>query len=155
MQTRLFLVTGTLVAAIAVAACGGDKSSTAPATDITTTSFDASLNVHLQSMTKTASGLYYQDSIVGAGAAVHSGSAVTVGYTGWLANGTKFDGGSIVFTVGAGRVIAGWDEGLVGMKVGGIRKLVVPPSLGYGASANGPIPANSVLVFNVQVVASQ
>src|ERR1041384_1953017 len=106
-------------------------------------------------MTKTPSGLYYRDSIVGSGAAAAAGHPVTVGYTGWLANGTKFDGGSYPFVLGRGDVIAGWDEGIVGMKVGGFRKLVIPPNLAYGGQANGPIPANSVLVFNVQLVATQ
>ena len=73
---------------------------------------------------------------------------------------TKFDssldrGQTFDFTLGAGGVIAGWDEGVVGMNVGGIRLLVIPPSLGYGATANGPIPANSTLTFEVQLVSIQ
>jgi FKBP-type peptidyl-prolyl cis-trans isomerase len=108
----------------------------------------------------TADGLTYEDLQVGTGATAQTGDTVSVNYTGWLADGTEFDssldrGQTFDFTVGAGNVIVGWDEGLVGMKVGGIRLLVIPPSLGYGATANGPIPANSTLTFEVQLVAIQ
>ena len=104
----------------------------------------------------TASGLVYEDLKVGDGAAVKSGASVSVNYTGWLQDGTKFDssidrGQPSEFTLG--QVIQGWNEGLVGMKVNGTRLLVIPPSLGYGATANGSIPANSTLIFEVQLVA--
>jgi hypothetical protein len=104
----------------------------------------------------TASGLVYEDLKVGDGATVKSGATVTVNYTGWLKDGTKFDssidrGQPSEFTLG--QVIQGWNEGVVGMKVNGTRLLVIPPSLGYGATANGSIPANSTLIFEVQLVA--
>lgn len=106
----------------------------------------------------TASGLKYEDLQVGTGATAKSGDSVTVNYTGWLENGTKFDSSidrkqTFDFTVGTGGVIAGWDEGVQGMLVGGTRLLVIPPNLGYGSTANGPIPANSTLIFEVQLVA--
>jgi len=106
----------------------------------------------------TASGLIYEDLQVGDGASAKSGDAVTVNYTGWLTDGTKFDssidrGQTFDFTIGAGNVIAGWDEGVVGMRVNGTRLLKIPPALGYGSTANGSIPANSTLVFEVQLVA--
>jgi FKBP-type peptidyl-prolyl cis-trans isomerase FkpA len=106
----------------------------------------------------TASGLIYEDLQVGDGATVKSGDTVTVNYTGWLTDGTKFDssidrGQTSDFTIGAGNVIAGWDEGVVGMKVNGTRLLEIPPSLGYGSTANASIPANSTLIFEVQLVA--
>jgi FKBP-type peptidyl-prolyl cis-trans isomerase FkpA len=106
----------------------------------------------------TADGLIYEDLQVGTGATAQTGNTVSVNYTGWLADGTKFDssldrGQTLDFTLGAGKVIAGWEEGVVGMKVGGIRLLVIPPSLGYGASAYASIPANSTLTFEVQLVA--
>lgn len=106
----------------------------------------------------TTDGLIYEDLQVGTGATAQAGDSISVNYTGWLADGTKFDssldrGQTFDFTLGAGNVITGWDEGVVGMKVGGIRLLVIPPSLGYGATANGPIPANSTLTFEVQLVA--
>ena len=102
----------------------------------------------------------------GAGADAVAGRTITVNYTGWLYDaakpdqkGTQFDSsigrGSFSFLLGAGRVIAGWDQGVAGMKVGGIRRLVIPPSLAYGASANGPIPANSTLVFEVELLGVQ
>jgi FKBP-type peptidyl-prolyl cis-trans isomerase len=106
----------------------------------------------------TASRLIYEDLQVGDGATAAPGDSVTVNYTGWLEDGTKFDssldsGQTLDFTIGTGSVIAGWEEGVVGMKVNGIRLLVIPPELGYGASANGPIPANSQLTFEVQLLA--
>ena len=96
---------------------------------------------------------------MGAGTEATTGKLVRVHYTGWLPNGTKFDSSRdpnrqpFQFTLGNGDVIRGWDEGVAGMKVGGRRKLVIPASLGYGARANGPIPANSVLVFDVELLA--
>lgn len=145
---------------IAALACGSDKV-TAPVT-VETTVFAPALNVNLAGMIKTSSGLFYKDSVVGTGSTAGRGSAVTVNYTGWLPNGTKFDSsldpgrGPLPVTVGTGGVIAGWDEGLVGMKVGGWRKLVIPPELAYGAAGSPPaIPGNAVLVFNVQLVTSK
>jgi FKBP-type peptidyl-prolyl cis-trans isomerase FkpA len=105
----------------------------------------------------TASGLVYEDLRVGDGATVKSGDTVTVNYTGWLANGTKFDssidrGQPSDFTLG--QVIQGWNEGVVGMRVNGTRLLVIPPSLAYGPSGSGStIPPNATLTFEVQLVA--
>ena len=149
-KTRLSVLVGALL--VVAASC--HDSSTAP--DIATTTFATSLNVHLVSTTKTPDGLYYQDSVAGTGATAASGNTLTVTYTGWLPDGTKFDSNSgFKFQLGVGQVIAGWDEGMAGMKVGGWRKLIIPPSLGYGNNAVGPIPANSILVFNVQLTAVQ
>ena len=104
--------------------------------------------------------LMISDQTVGTGAVAAAGDQVTVSYVGMLANGTVFDasanhGGSFSFVLGAGQVIKGWDEGVAGMKVGGKRTLVIPASLGYGPQANGPIPANSTLVFEVQLLGIQ
>jgi peptidylprolyl isomerase len=102
--------------------------------------------------------LMMADQKVGTGAVAEAGDQVTVSYVGMLTDGTVFDAsanhapGSFTFTLGAGQVIKGWDEGVVGMKVGGERELVIPASLGYGAQAVGPIPANSTLVFQVQLL---
>jgi FKBP-type peptidyl-prolyl cis-trans isomerase FkpA len=106
----------------------------------------------------TASGLVYEDLQVGDGATAKSGDSVTVNYSGWLVDGTKFDssvdrGQTFDFTVGAGGVIDGWDEGVVGMRVNGTRLLVIPPALGYGSTDYSSIPANSTLTFEVQLVA--
>lgn len=102
-------------------------------------------------------GLQIQDEVVGTGAEAVAGKKVTVNYVGTLIDGTKFDssydhGTPFSFNIGAGEVIVGWDQGLSGMKVGGKRKLVIPPSLGYGSQAVGPIPANSTLVFEVELL---
>ena len=107
---------------------------------------------------KTSSGLSYVDMTVGTGPSPTAGKPVKVHYTGWLENGTKFDssvdrGEPFVFTIGAGQVIPGWDEGVMSMKMGGKRKLIVPPELGYGAAgAGGVIPPNAVLIFEVELL---
>jgi FKBP-type peptidyl-prolyl cis-trans isomerase len=136
--------------------CGDDPLE--PATDPRDVTFAAELNVDLDRMTRTSSGLYYEDVSVGAGTQATVGAEVDVLYSGWLPNGSLFDSRTassnpFSFILGIGQVIAGWDEGVSGMRVGGIRLLVVPPQLGYGPSANGPIPGNSVLVFRVQLLA--
>jgi FKBP-type peptidyl-prolyl cis-trans isomerase FkpA len=112
--------------------------------------------------TTTASGLIIEDVVLGGGAAAASGQKVTVHYTGWLTDGVikgkKFDsskdrGDPFVFPLGRGQVIKGWDEGVQGMKVGGTRKLTIPPALGYGArGAGGVIPPNATLLFEVELL---
>jgi FKBP-type peptidyl-prolyl cis-trans isomerase len=110
---------------------------------------------------KTPSGLEYIDVKEGAGAVAQAGQTAKVHYTGWLVTGQKFDssvdrGQPFSFRLGAGQVIRGWDEGVAGMKPGGIRKLIVPPTLGYGSQAvGGVIPANSTLIFEVQFISAQ
>jgi FKBP-type peptidyl-prolyl cis-trans isomerase FkpA len=109
-------------------------------------------------MITTSTGLQYEDLEVGTGTEAVIGRTVGVHYTGWLTDGTKFDSSRdrnqpFHFHLGARRVIAGWDEGVAGMKVGGKRKLTIPPSLGYGASgAGGVIPPNATLVFDVELL---
>ena len=133
-----------------LAACGGDSSSGITAVPIESTTFAPSLGVNLATSTKTASGLYYRDVRLGTGATIVNGMALKVKYTGALANGTQFDAGTYPFTI-PGQVIQGWNEGLLGMKVGGSRQLIIPPSLGYGAAGSPPvIPGNAVLVFTVE-----
>ena len=107
----------------------------------------------------TASGLVYEDISVGSGETAVAGMHVTVHYTGRLTDGSKFDSSKdrddpFSFPLGAGRVIRGWDEGVAGMQVGGVRKLTIPPDLGYGArGAGGVIPPNATLVFEVELLA--
>ncbi len=109
----------------------------------------------------TESGLRYEDIVVGTGASPERGQEVTVHYTGTLEDGTKFDssldrGQPFKFNIGIGQVIKGWDEGVLTMKVGGKRKLVIPPQLGYGArGAGGVIPPNATLVFEVELLGTQ
>lgn len=130
-----------LMLAAGTAACGGD-SPTAP-----------TVNVPFQ----------ITDVRVGTGAEATNGRTVTVSYVGWVYStsaaenkGTRFDGGSIGFVLGTGRVIAGWDRGILGMRVGGQRRLVIPPDLAYGStSPSRDIPANSTLVFDVELTAVQ
>jgi len=108
---------------------------------------------------KSPSGLVIEELVVGSGAAAAAGQRVSVHYTGWLTDGKKFDsskdrGDPFVFPLGRGHVIKGWDEGVAGMKVGGKRKLTIPPGLGYGArGAGGVIPPNATLVFEVELLA--
>lgn len=104
----------------------------------------------------TSSGLVIQDETVGTGAAAQSGDTLTVNYTGKLDNGTIFDTSvgktPFQFTLGAGQVIPGWDQGLQGMKVGGKRILIIPPEMAYGAQGIGPIPPNATLTFEVELL---
>jgi len=106
----------------------------------------------------TASGLKYVDVKVGSGASPVKGKQVKVHYTGTLENGKKFDSSvdrnePFTFVIGVGQVIAGWDEGVMGMKVGGKRKLIIPSKLGYGAAgAGGDIPPNATLLFDVELL---
>jgi FKBP-type peptidyl-prolyl cis-trans isomerase len=110
-------------------------------------------------MTTTASGLVIEEVIVGGGDEARPGQHVSVHYTGWLMDGTKFDsskdrGDPFEFPLGMRHVIAGWDEGVQGMRVGGTRKLTIPSELGYGPrGAGGVIPPNATLVFEVELLA--
>jgi peptidylprolyl isomerase len=109
-------------------------------------------------MQTTPSGLQYEDLVVGNGATPQAGQTAQVHYTGWLDNGTKFDssvdrGQPFEFRLGQGQVIKGWDEGVATMKVGGKRRLVIPPELGYGSrGAGGVIPPNARLTFEVELL---
>ncbi len=116
-------------------------------------------------MTTTPSGLQFEDTLVGSGAQASPGQQVTVHYTGWLYNdgvqGAKFDSSRdrndpFVFSLGAGMVIRGWDEGVAGMNVGGKRTLIIPAALGYGArGAGGVIPPNATLKFDVELLGTR
>ncbi len=136
-------------------ACGGtpDRDNTPESAG-----FSAALGVDTTALTKTPSGLRYQDVAQGEGVEATADRTVSVHYTGWLPNGEKFDSSRdrdqpFSFTLGAGQVIAGWDEGVAGMKVGGRRKLVIPADLGYGTAGAPPaIPPGAILVFDVELL---
>jgi len=136
--------------------CGGKPDRQAGAAKA---GFSPALGVDTAAMTKTPSGLRYQDLTKGDGAEATAGKSVQVHYTGWLPNGEKFDSSRdrnepFSFTLGAGQVIAGWDEGVAGMKVGGRRKLVIPPDLAYGTAGAPPdIPPGATLVFDIELLA--
>ena len=153
-ETHLFRTRTTLLA-LALTSCGGG-SDRAPVSNAPT--FSPSLQVDTAAMTRTPSGLRYQDLDQGDGKEAKAGQTVSVQYTGWLPNGEKFDSSRdrnqpFDFTLGAGQVIAGWDEGVAGMKVGGKRKLVIPPDLAYGTAGAPPdIPPGATLVFEVELL---
>src|SRR6266536_561572 len=141
------------VVALSASACGQSASSAVAASaapqpiagDIERTTFGPALGVHLDAMIKRASGMYVQDITPGTGSVATRGRTVVVRYTGWLPSGKQFDSGEISVTLGSNNTIAAWEEGLLGMRVGGKRRLVVPPNLGYGSRGAGDdIPPNAV-----------
>jgi FKBP-type peptidyl-prolyl cis-trans isomerase len=141
----------------AVAACASGGSTASGLRPLEATPFASALDIDLSRMTKTSTGLYYRDIDVGSGPVIRARDEVRVRYTGWLSNGQKFeavkdDDPPIAVGLGRGRAIAGWDQGLPGMRVGGKRQLVIPPELAYGSHRVGAIPADAVLVFMVTVV---
>jgi FKBP-type peptidyl-prolyl cis-trans isomerase len=157
-RTRLRTLLLALTLALPFTGCGGGDVTAPPAATVETTTFAPSLGIDLSAAgwTKNAAGLYTRtlSSPAGAAPTAANGQRVTVRYTGWLANGTQFESSTYAFALGRGEVIAGWDQGIVGMRVGERRQLVIPPSLGYGAQANNVIPANSILVFNVELLSA-
>lgn len=141
------------VALLLGAAC---RDVAAPNEDPATTTYASTLNLNLAQMKRTSSGLYYQDLAVGTGKVAAKDSTIKAYYTGWLTTGETFDSNvnktPFTFQLGAGQVIKGWDEGILAgepMRVGGRRRLVIPPALGYGSRTSGSIPAGSVLVFDL------
>ena len=151
---------------IAFTAClEGTDTTTNPFPDIPIeqTNFAPALEVNLAQSTKTASGLYFRDITPGPGATVTSTSTVTVYYTANFPNGQLLEqiispsapAGPITLGRTPPEVIAGWEEGLVGMKVGGTRQLIIPPALAYGAGGSAKVPPNTVLVFRVEVKTAQ
>jgi FKBP-type peptidyl-prolyl cis-trans isomerase len=152
-----------LVAMAVVSGCSSAPTQSAqpaaPAQSSTTASSAAQPTTSSAAATSTATGgkLQIKDLKVGKGATAKTGDSVTVNYTGWLMDGTKFDSSigkaPFPFVLGAGQVIPGWDQGVVGMKVGGTRELIIPPSLGYGSQgAGGVIPPDATLKFDVELL---
>jgi peptidylprolyl isomerase len=161
LRVRTTLAAFAVAVTAATIACGSDSpTEIPPVPDIETTTFASSLNINLATFTKTTYGLYYKDLTVGSGATVAKGDSLFVHYFGYFPTGVVFDSNPstaapFAFKVGAGGVIAGWDSAAVGMKIGGQRQLIIPPSLGYGSAQHGSIPANSILVFTITAVSKK
>lgn len=117
--------------------------------------FAASLAIDLESMIRSPSGLYYEDLVVGTGDVATVNDSVTVAFSEWLPDGDLLDGGEFTFVLGSADVIEGVSEGVTGMQLGGIRRLVVPSSLAYGeaGTSDGIVPQNAVLVFQIELTA--
>lgn len=163
---------GPLLCGVLLAGCSSGASSPAPAPapsaapvaaapttaavplagDVETTHFAAILNVDLSKMTRRTSGLYVLDTEIGTGNVAARTRTAVVKYAGYLPDGTMFDSGEITITLGTNKVIRAWEDGVLGMRVGGKRRLVSPPHLAYGARGAPPtIPPNAVLVFDMQL----
>lgn len=128
--------------------------------DLSAIAFAPALGVEVAAMSRTPGGALYRDLAPGTGEPVGAGKLVAIHYAGSLPDGTPFDANGpsdppYEFRLGAGEVVPGFDQAVTGMKVGGKRQVVIPPALGYGARANGPIPANSVLVFTIDLVSAR
>jgi peptidylprolyl isomerase len=148
---------------LTLAACAGGGEPEAPINNapasIAEATFADSLEIDLAASTRHEAGLYWRDLVPGNGPAVESGQLVDVHYDGRLPDGSRFDasapGDPFTFRAGVGSVIAGWDLGVVGMRIGGTRQLIIPPELGYGPMGSGPIPPNATLIFTVEVLAAR
>jgi len=162
VQMRWFVLAMVLAAVVFAVGCQRDQQAEGGTADMSGTDPVAAaqaLGTKTENEAVTAaSGLQHIDVKEGDGAAAKAGDTVEVHYTGWFVDGTKFDssvdrGQPYAFLLGAGGVIRGWDEGVAGMKVGGVRKLIVPPDLGYGGAGRAPrIPPNATLIFEVELL---
>ena len=161
MTRHKLLASSLVILVLLIGACGDDKKDSSSNDAGGSTEASASTQPEAgcsADATELPGGLCYVDTEVGDGPEVKKGDVLSMNYTGKLADGTVFDasdkhGGPFEFKLGAGVVIQGWDEGIVGMKVGGKRTLTIPPELGYGESGYPPvIPPNATLVFDVEVV---
>ena len=151
-MTRLPLLATVLI----LAACR-EADTFAPPPDPQQLAYAPELHVDLHAMTRTASGLYLLDVRLGDGDQVADGDTVRILYAAWLPNGTLVEARSTPaepaeFVLGDGTVIAGWEEGISGMREGGLRKLVIPPDLGFGRSGKPPVPPNAILVVDIELL---
>jgi peptidylprolyl isomerase len=148
--------------AVSLTACDQAKTTSTTTTSAPTTTTGSTPMFDEKNATTTASGLKYIDEVVGTGAAPKAGQQVTVHYTGTLTDGSKFDSSRdrnqpFTFVIGRNQVIKGWDEGVLTMKIGGKRHLIIPADLGYGArgAGGGLIPPNATLIFDVELLGVQ
>lgn len=156
MRTTAIPAAALLLATAALTACGDVAGPSDRWAEPENIQFAASLNIDLAQMNRTASGLYWQDLEVGVGLAAEIGHTVIIHYNVWLPDGTLIDSSygksPIEFPVHGGIVIAGMDEGVVGMQLGGRRKLVIRPELAYGRRGRDPVPPLATLVFDVELI---
>lgn len=153
------LVAPLVAALVSASACGSDDPvATSSPSNPATETFASSLGINIASMTKKSDDLYIKDLVVGTGSEAINGRLVRVHYTGWTANGTQFETSAgrspIEFTLGQD-VITGWNQGILGMRVGGKRRLVIGSNLAYGSTGKGSIPPNATLIFDVELVGVQ
>jgi FKBP-type peptidyl-prolyl cis-trans isomerase len=147
----VFLVFGLIL--LVLSGCGDDPVGV-PFEVIEETTFAPSLGVDLSQMERLSNGTYVRDLVEGAGASAAYGPTLTVTYDGWLTDGTRFDGGQLTFAMGAGRMPLGFEDGLLGLQVGGTRQVVVAPARGFGGlaqigQAGVTVPPGSVLVYRM------
>ena len=146
---RMMGTVAVVTLALGIAACGDNAFGPDPE-DI---EFAASLGIVLDDMTRTASGLYIRDDVVGEGEPADIGDQVTVAYTGRLVDGNVFDSNTaFTLTIGSTRLIEGFTEGVTGMRVGGMRTIVIPADLAYGSDGREGVPGNAVLVFDIELI---
>ena len=156
-RRRAALIVGALGLAIAVGCKNPAAGPPLVAPDPLTATYDSALHINISQYTVTTNGAFTRDSVVGGGNIAATGKQVALRYIGRLTDGTIFDqdtasgAPALTFTIGAGSVIQGFDEGLVGMRAGGKRVIIIPPKLGYGSTPRAGIPANSILIFSIRL----
>ena len=154
-RLRAAALAGGAALAVAVACANPAAGPSGGSTDPLTAPYDSSLRIDISTYQVTTNGVFTKDSTVGGGNVVNTGKTVSLRYVGRLVDGTIFDqdtatgAAPLAFTIGAGTVIPGFAEGLLGMRAGGKRVLIIPPKLGYGSVPRAGIPANSILIFSI------
>ena len=153
---RLLPFLSACVLLLVLSACGEEQQRDPSQGDPANVQFAPSLGVDLAAMNRSETGLYTQDLVVGTGEAATLGRGIVVHYSGWMPDGTLFsttqgEDRGVLFTLGGG-LIQGWQEGLVGLREGGKRRLVIPSDLAYGATGKGNIPPYTVLIFEVELL---
>jgi FKBP-type peptidyl-prolyl cis-trans isomerase FkpA len=154
---RLTRLLATAVLSLAIVACI-DGTAPDPGSDPATETYSPDLEIDLTQMTKMSYALYVEDVVVGTGVRVDIGSTISVNYAGFLVNGTRFTPDAtdpFSFVLGVGYILDGWNQGLVGMKVGGVRKLVIGSRLAFGPKGSGTVPAQSTVVYSIELVSAR